>query len=85
MIHAKTLIHFLALLLLVSATGCAPAYRSYSGCYVNCHYCAPPPMPYVHYDTCTCHSCVASAYVSARETAVEAQNDRQLSGKVATD
>ena len=45
--------------------GCAPAYHSYSGCYVDCHYCPPPPLPHSHYDECVCHSCAAQPYLHA--------------------
>lgn len=43
--------------------GCAPAYHSYSGCYVDCHYCPSPPLPYAHYDQCVCHPCVVQSYL----------------------
>jgi len=49
---------------IASTLGCASAYRDYSECYVNCRYCAPPPLPYTHYDQCVCHSCAASKYLS---------------------
>jgi hypothetical protein len=49
---------------LIMFCGCAPAYRCYSGCCVNCKYCAPPPLAYVHYPNCVCHACVASGYLS---------------------
>lgn len=59
------------------AVGCATAYHSYSGCYVDCQYCAPPPLPYVHYDGCDCHSCAAShlpmQVKAVEEDAVEQQ------------
>ena len=45
------------------AAGCAPAYHDYTGCTVDCRYCPPPPLPYVHYDDCGCHSCAAMKYV----------------------
>ncbi len=53
MINAKTLIRCLAPLLMTLAAGCAPAYHSYSGCYVDCKY-APPPLPYVNDHGCVC-------------------------------
>jgi len=71
MIDAKTLIRCLAPLLLTVA-GCAPAYHSYSGCYVDCQYCTPPPLPYVHYEGCVCHSCAASKYLPMQVQAVNA-------------
>ncbi len=53
-------------LLAIAVTfGCASAYHDYSECRVNCRYCAPPPLPYTHYDECVCHSCVASRHLSA--------------------
>ncbi len=63
MFNAKTLIRCLALLLMALAAGCAPAYHSYSGCHVDCQYCTPPPLPYVHYDGCACHSCAAAKHL----------------------
>lgn len=72
MINVKTLITCLAALLMTLAAGCAPAYHSYSGCYVDCKYCAPPPLPYVHYDDCVCHSCAASKYPPMQGQAVKA-------------
>src|SRR5690606_19309773 len=37
-----------------AAAGCAPAYHSYSSSCVPCCYTAPPPLPYVLYDSCAC-------------------------------
>ncbi len=64
MITKKAWILWLAPLAMILATGCAPAYRNYSACCVDCNYCAPPPLPYVHYEGCVCHSCAASNYLS---------------------
>ena len=61
----------IALLTVAMTVGCAPAYHSYSGCYVDCHYCPPPPMPYAHYRECVCHSCAAQPYLHAAVTAPE--------------
>lgn len=63
MMNATIAVRWLALVAIVVIGGCAPAYYSYSGCYVDCQYCAPPPLPYVHYDGCVCHSCAASKYL----------------------
>jgi hypothetical protein len=61
--YAARLIRRIALIALISTGGCAPAYHDYSECGVNCRYCAPPPLPYTHYDGCVCHSCAASKYL----------------------
>ncbi len=55
-----------AVLVLVWCTavlGCAPGYRCYRGCHVDCRYCPPPPLPYSLYDECVCHSCPARPYL----------------------
>ncbi len=44
--------------------GCAPAYHDYSGCYIDCHYCPLPPLPYEQYKDCVCHSCAASRHLA---------------------
>jgi len=44
-------------------SGCAPAYRCYSGCRVPCKYCPPAPMPYTPYCGCECHSWAAERYL----------------------
>lgn len=51
--------------------GCAPAYRSYSGCYVDCQYCPSPPLPYRHYDQCVCQPCPAQTYLHVDAPATE--------------
>ncbi|GIX05093.1 MAG: hypothetical protein KatS3mg114_0962 [Planctomycetaceae bacterium] len=66
----------LAALAMTLAMGCAPAYRCYSGCHVNCRYCPPPPLPYVCYPGCVCHSCAASQYLSLTPTSVEGADDQ---------
>jgi hypothetical protein len=55
--------------------GCAPAYHSYRGCRVDCKYCAPPPLSYVHYEGCACHSCSTSKYLSIQPTNVDAPEE----------
>jgi len=55
--------------------GCAPAYHSYSGCYVDCQYCPPPPLPYTHYDECVCHSCAAQPYLHVVAAAPELSDE----------
>ena len=61
-----------AMLLMV---GCAPAYHSYSDCYVNCKYCPPPPLAYRHYDDCVCHSCAAEPYLTRSVSTNQQQAD----------
>ncbi|MCA9145933.1 MAG: hypothetical protein H6822_24220 [Planctomycetaceae bacterium] len=77
MLNATNALRWLALLALVLIAGCATAYHSYSGCYVDCRYCAPPPLPYIHYEGCVCHSCAASQYLSMPSQAVEEQAAEQ--------
>ena len=74
MIGSKSLPSLLASLVMVVATGCAPAYHSYSGCRVNCRYCPRAPLPYTHYDDCVCHSCAASRYLSKGLPSVSQEN-----------
>ena len=62
MINAKSCIRRLAAMAL--AAGCAPTYHSYSGCFVDCRYCAPPALPSTRYEGCVCHSDAASKYLS---------------------
>ncbi len=45
--------------------GCAPTYRSYASNCISCRYCPPPPLPFCQYDPCVCHSCPATAHLSA--------------------
>jgi hypothetical protein len=45
-------------------TGCGPAYHSYSGCYVNCRYCPPAPLPWSYFEGCPCHGNAASMYLA---------------------
>jgi len=61
--NAKTWLALVALLP-AGVAGCASAYHSYEGCCVDCQYCVPPPLPYVHYEGCPCHCCAAAAYLS---------------------
>ena len=68
---AKTWLRPITPLLMAVVSGCAPAYHSYSGCYVDCKYCAPPPLPYVHYEGCVCHSCAAAKYLTLPSVFVE--------------
>lgn len=85
MTHLKTLAYLVTSLLMTLAAGCAPAYHSYSGCCVDCKYCAPPPLPYTHYEGCVCHSCAASKYLTAQSTAVDPVEDGQSQSDDATD
>lgn len=62
--------YFVTMVLTV-VIGCAPGYHSYSGCRVNCNYCAPQPLPFTHYPECICHSCVARPYLYIDATAVD--------------
>ncbi|QDU74544.1 hypothetical protein Pan97_15530 [Bremerella volcania] len=67
----KTLLRSIVPLALTLAVGCAPAYHSYSGCRVDCKYCAPPPLPYTHYEGCVCHSSAVSQYLTVDTAPVE--------------
>jgi len=71
MTSSRLLMRFLGPLALALAAGCAPAYHAYPGCYVDCKYCPPPPLPYAHYQGCACHSCAAASYLSAQPRPVE--------------
>jgi len=51
--------------------GCAPAYHCYSGCHVDCKYCPPPPLPYLLYEGCVCHSCAARPYLVGDSTQLD--------------
>ena len=65
---SKTILVALTLALTI---GCAPAYHSYSDCCVPYCYCAPPPLPYVHYAECGCYSCTQSKDVADQLVPVE--------------
>lgn len=54
----------LGLLSLSCVMGCASAYHSYSDCQVPCRYCPLPPLPYVSYPACACHSNAAMQHLS---------------------
>lgn len=56
---------WLALVLICGTAllGCAPGYRCYRGCHVDCRYCPPPPLPYSLYGECVCHSRPARPYL----------------------
>ncbi len=75
MFNAKASFRSLAALTVILAAGCAPAYHSYSGCYIDCNYCVPPPLPYTHYEDCVCHSCAASPYLSLESQSVKGDTD----------
>jgi len=60
----KNATNYICLVLATLLCGCAPAYHSYSGRYVDCKYCPPPPLPYTQYDECVCHSCAAAPHVA---------------------
>lgn len=60
----------LGFLSLASALGCASAYQRYSGCQVPCRNCPLPPLPYVSYPACVCHSNAAMQYIAAPTTYV---------------
>lgn len=64
------------LLLLLVIGGCSPAYYRYSGCHVDCKYCPPSPLPYVHYDGCACHSCAASKYLKRNASDTPARRNQ---------
>ena len=75
---ANKLARLFGLTAIAISLGCASAYHDYSECRVNCRYCAPPPLPYSHYDECVCHSCAASEYLAA--TALPAVERSDTSG-----
>jgi hypothetical protein len=58
----------------IAGSGCAPPYHHYADCHVNCRYCPPPPLPYVHYPGCVCHSCAASKYLTIEEAKIETES-----------
>lgn len=64
MTNAKAFVRLLGPLAIMLASGCAPQYHCYSGCNISCKFCAPPPLPYTHYEGCVCHSCAVSTYLS---------------------
>ena len=74
MVSTHSWTRWLIPLAMILAAGCAPAYHSYSECCVDCKYCAPPPLPYAHYEGCVCHSCAASKYLSLTPRPVEEQD-----------
>jgi hypothetical protein len=65
---AQALLCVVTLGAVTTVFGCAPAYHSYSDCYVPCRYFAPQPLPYVCYHECVCHSCPASDYLGVLPT-----------------
>lgn len=62
-----------AVMLSITSSGCAPAYHDYADCHINCRYCPPPPLPYVHYPGCVCHSCAASKHLATALPSVETE------------
>jgi hypothetical protein len=60
---ASQCVRLLGIMVLSLTMGCASAYHDYSECRINCRYCAPPPLPYMQYNECVCHSCAASKYL----------------------
>ena len=71
MSNRMTLAGLIGLLAIPLVAGCAPAYDDYSGCRVNCRYCAPPPLPYTQFQDCVCHSCAAARYLAVQPIAEE--------------
>ena len=69
---ANRIVFLGALLWTTLTVGCAPAYRSYSGCYVDCKYCPPPPLSYVHYKGCVCHSRAAQPHLVGEPNQLDA-------------
>lgn len=67
--------HLSLFLITVALSGCAPAYHSYSECRVDCKYCAPPPLPFLHYEGCVCHSCVAYQHLHTHATSATLDDD----------
>ena len=77
MMLKKNLVRLMGVSLIILCSGCAPAYRAYSDCYVECKYCVPPPLPYVSYDPCVCHSHAAAYYLGTERSSIndDAQPD----------
>lgn len=69
--NATKLFAFMGPMLFSLMLGCAPAYQSYSDCYVNCNYCPPCPLPYAQYDPCVCHATAAQPYLGYTASAPE--------------
>ena len=59
--------------ILLAASGCAPAYYDYLGCYIDCKYCPLPPLPYTQYNDCVCRSCAASRHLAIQPAPVDTE------------
>ena len=64
----------LALVAILAATGCAPAYHCYDECRIPCTYCAPCPLPFQNYGGCPCHSRAAEPYLVTSSVSPELVN-----------
>lgn len=62
----------------LTTAGCAPAYHTYSGCQVDCRYCAPPALPYTKYPDCDCHSRAAEEVVAATARTAGEETDDEV-------
>jgi|GEM_PF-2321660 len=80
MIRTRICLQSLVPLILILASGCAPTYHSYSGCHVECKYCAPEPLPYSHYKGCVCHSCAAAKYLALPAQPIEENSPSENDG-----
>lgn len=56
---------------LIASSGCAPAYHHYADCNINCRYCPQPPLPYMHYSGCVCHSCAATKHLAIQPPIID--------------
>jgi hypothetical protein len=64
MTNVRTLALLLSALAVLPMSGCAPPYFRHNDCYVQCKYCPAPPLPFLYYPDCVCHSCPASPYIT---------------------
>jgi hypothetical protein len=73
MTNVRTLMLLLGTLAVLPMCACAPRCFRHTGCHVECKYCPAPPLPYLYYPQCVCHSCPASPYLTvAPDTASDA-------------
>ena len=75
----KPLLKWTAGVWLLCGLGCAPGYHAFSGCWINCRYCPPPPMPYTSYNCPVCHSSAATQALNAARSAEAEAAQRETS------
>lgn len=71
MTNLRALALLLSMLAVLPLSGCAGGYFGPTGCHVDCRYCAAPPLPFLYYPECVCHSCQASPYLSLPSATTE--------------